>query len=600
MQAIILAAGMGKRLGNLTLNNTKCMVKVHNKTLIERMLDTLANAEVSQVVLVVGYKGENVKSLVGHHYKGMKIIYVWNDLYETTNNIYSLFLARKYLLEDDTLLLESDIIFEEKIIYDVVEDPRPTLALVAQYQSWMDGTVVTLDDDDNILRFVPKKDFLFDEAQNYFKTINIYKLSKAFSTNSFIPFLKAYQMAMGKNEYYEQVLKVITALETQELKVLRINSEKWYEIDDKKDLDNASAIFAPKGQRLQLYQKRFGGFWRFPFLKDFCYLVNPYFPPDSLRAEMKYYFDDLLEQYPSGMGMQNLLAAGLFDCEPNEIIVGNGASELINTIVDFISGKVCVTFPTFDEYPERFGKDNVQIFIPENDNFTYSIEELKKASEDCKAVVLINPDNPSGHFIPREEVLALSDFLHQREQLLILDESFVDFASGGPENSLIASDILQHRPNLIIIKSISKSYGVPGIRLGVMATCHAALMASVKKRISIWNINSFGEFFLQVYGKYRNDYRQACLKTTTERDRFFSDLKKIKFLRAIPSQGNYFLCEVTKKFSATELTTRLLEDHEILIKDCTGKTGFEGKNFVRIAVRERADNSFLVKRLKTM
>ena len=315
---------------------------------------------------------------------------------------------------------------------------------------------------------------------------------------------------------------------------------------------------------------------------------------------MKYYFDDLLEQYPSGMGMQNLLAAGLFDCEPNEIIVGNGASELINTIVDFISGKVCVTFPTFDEYPERFGKDNVQIFIPENDNFTYSIEELKNASEGCKAVVLINPDNPSGHFIPREEVLALSDFLHQREQLLILDESFVDFASGGPENSLIASDILQHRPNLIIIKSISKSYGVPGIRLGVMATCHAALMASVKKRISIWNINSFGEFFLQAYGKYRNDYRQACLKIATERDRFFSDLKKIKFLRAIPSQGNYFLCEVTKKFSATELTTRLLEEHEILIKDCTGKIGFEGKNFVRIAVRERADNLFLVKQLKTM
>jgi histidinol-phosphate/aromatic aminotransferase/cobyric acid decarboxylase-like protein len=464
----------------------------------------------------------------------------------------------------------------------------------------MDGTVVTLDDNDNILRFVPKQDFLFSEAQKYFKTINIYKLSKKFSTNSFVPFLKAYQMAMGKNGYYEQVLKVIASLGTEDLKVLRIGSEKWYEIDDKKDLDNANAIFAPKGQRLQLYQKRFGGFWRFPFLKDFCYLVNPYFPPDRLRAEMKYYFDDLLEQYPSGMGTQNLLAAGLFDCEPDEIIVGNGASELISTIVDFIPGKVCITFPTFDEYPERFGKSNVKIFIPENDDFTYSIDDLKKASEGCKAVVLINPDNPSGHFIPREEVLAFSDFLHQQEKFLILDESFVDFASGGAENSLISSDILQHQPNLIIIKSISKSYGVPGIRLGVMATCHAELMASVRKRISIWNINSFGEFFLQVYGKYRNDYKQACLKIANERKRFLLDLKNIKFLRVIPSHGNYFLCEVTKKFSATELTTRLLEEHEILIKDCTGKIGFEGKNFVRIAVRERTDNLFLVKQLKTM
>lgn len=600
MQAIILAAGMGRRLGNVTAENTKCMIKIHGMTLIERMLDALVKTEVSRVILVVGYKSDNIKALVGDKHKGMSIVYVRNDVYDTTNNIFSLFLAKKYLLEDDTILLESDLIFEEKILFGLVESPHPNLAVVAQYKSWMDGTVVTLDDDDNILRFIPKKDFLFGEVKDYFKTINIYKFSKAFSTNSYVPFLKAYQAALGKNGYYEQVLQVITLLEQQDLKVLRLKNEKWYEIDDQKDLANANALFAPDGERLPLYQKRFGGYWRFPSLKDFCYLVNPCFPPPRLREEVKHYFDDLMEQYPSGLGTQNLLAADMFGCDAKEIVVGNGASELINALFAFVRSKVCVVFPTFNEYPERIGEENVEVFIPDNADFSYSIEDLKQRSKGCAAVLLINPDNPSGHFIPCEEVLALAAFLKKKEQLLILDESFVDFTSDGPDNTLISSEFLRRFPNMVIIKSISKSYGVPGFRLGVMATCHVDVMAAVRERVSIWNINSFGEFFMQIFGKFRKDYGDACVKIAAERDRFFRDLEKIKFLRVIPSQANYFLCEVTHKFSATELTTRLLEEHEILIKDCTGKVAFKDRNYVRIAVRDKADNKALFKRLKSL
>ncbi|HID29309.1 MAG TPA: aminotransferase class I/II-fold pyridoxal phosphate-dependent enzyme, partial [Desulfobacterales bacterium] len=147
------------------------------------------------------------------------------------------------------------------------------------------------------------------------------------------------------------------------------------------------------------------------------------------------------------------------------------------------------------------------------------------------------------------------------------------------------------------IKSISKSYGVPGLRLGVIASGDADLIASVRNRISIWNINSFGEFFLQIFGKYRADYHLACTKISEERARFFKQLNQIKFLRVIPSQSNYFLCELKHKYSATELTTELLEKYEILIKDCTGKVGFKGKDYVRIAVRDTADNDFLIEKL---
>jgi len=600
MQAIILAAGMGKRLGKVTADNTKCMVKIHGRTLIERMLDVLAKTEVRRVILVVGYKSENVKKLVGHKYKGMRIRYVMNKVYDKTNNIYSLFLARKHLLEDDTILLESDLIFEDKIVFDLIENPRPNVAIVAKYDAWMDGTVVTLDDEDNILQFIPKKAFDYSQVETYYKTVNIYKLSREFATNSYVPFLEAYQQALGKNQYYEQVLGVIILLDTQDLKVHRLSSEKWYEVDDQKDLNNASTLFGPEGEKLGLYQKRFGGYWRFPFLKDVCYLVNPYFPPRRMLDEMRCHYQSLLTEYPSGLSIQNLMASEMFHCDSSEIIVGNGATELINALFDFVDGKVGVIFPTFNEYPERIGDDNVVQFIPDNADYSYCVEDLVQFSKHVEALLLINPDNPSGHYLSAEAVYQLASHLEKENKRLILDESFVDFATEGVHNTLIESEVLQRHSNLIVIKSISKSYGVPGLRLGVMATSDSDLIAAVRKRISIWNINSFGEFFLQIFGKYRSDYHLACSRITEERDRFYLQLKKIKFLRVIPSQSNYFLCELRHKYSATELTTQLLEKYEILIKDCTGKVGFEGKNYVRIAVRDTEDNDFLIEKLKAL
>ena len=600
MQAIILAAGMGRRLGKVTADDTKCMIKIHGRTLIERTMDTLAKTEVTRVILVVGYKAKNLKKLIGDHYKGMQVIYVKNKVYNKTNNIHSLFLARKHLLEDDTILLESDLIFEERIIFDLIENPHPNLAIVAKYDAWMDGTVVTLDDEDNLLRFVPKKDFDYSQVDSYYKTVNIYKLSREFSTNSYVPFLKAYQQALGKNEYYEQVLRVVTLLETQDLKVHRLFTEKWYEIDDRKDLDNAIALFGPEGEKLKLYQQRYGGYWRFPFLKDFCYLVNPYFPSRRMLDEMRYHYDTLLAEYPSGLGTQNLMAAEMFACDPDEIIVGNGAAELINALFDFIDGKIGVIFPTFNEYPERIGDANVVRFIPDNADYQYTVADLKRFSKKVDVLLLINPDNPSGHYLPVDEVEQLAAHLEKNNKRLILDESFVDFADRGVHHSLIDSNVLQRHPGLVVIKSISKSYGVPGLRLGVMASGDADLMAAVTNRISIWNINSFGEFFLQIFGKYRSDYHLACTQISEERARFFKKLSRIKFLRVIPSQSNYFLCELKHKYSATELTTELLEKYEILIKDCTGKVGFEGKDYVRIAVRNTADNDFLIEKLQAL
>lgn len=154
MQAIILAAGMGKRLGELTKNNTKCMVEVGGVRLIERALRILDRKKLSRIILVVGYQHKNLVSFVDSLCLKTPVEYIVNDVYHKTNNIFSLSLAKDQMMQEDTLLLESDLIFEENLIDMLLEDDRDTLALVDKFENWMDGTCIVVDQDDNITDFI--------------------------------------------------------------------------------------------------------------------------------------------------------------------------------------------------------------------------------------------------------------------------------------------------------------------------------------------------------------------------------------------------------------------------------------------------------------
>ncbi len=600
MQAIILAAGMGRRLGNITEDKTKCMIEVNGNTLIERMLNQLSERSINRVVIVIGYEGQKVRDLIGNSYNKMDIIYVENPIYDRTNNIYSLYLAKEYLLYNDTLLIESDLIFDGEILDKVLTDPYPNLAVVDRYQSWMDGTVVKIDKDNNIKSFIPKKDFKFEEISNCFKTVNIYKFSKEFSRTHYVPFLEAYSKALGNNEYYEQVLRVITLLEKPNIKALPLDGETWYEIDDIQDLDNAETIFADDDKRLGAFEKRFGGYWRYPKMLDFCYLVNPFFPPTKLIEEIKANFEILLSQYPSGLNVNNLLAAKYFSVEPDYVIVSNGAAEIINGYFTNTSKVTGIVLPTFEEYKNRISEDKLKVyFTPKKEGFSYTADDLMDyySKNKIEQLILINPDNPSGNFIPKQDIIRLLNWSKQNSINIVIDESFVDFSTEGHLNSLLNNNILEKYENLVVIKSISKSYGVPGLRLGVAASSNKSLVTKIKKNISIWNINSFAEFYMQIFGKYEKDYIESCVLFREERDRFYNELQHISYLKVFSSQANYFLCEL-KEGSATELTRLLLSNNNILIKDCSSKSGFNQKQFIRIAVRDKTDNNKLIDALR--
>ena len=597
MQAIILAAGMGKRLGELTKNNTKCMVEVNGIRLIDRMITQLSKFNLNRLVIVVGYEGKKLIDYIGHRYDDiLKIEYINNPIYDRTNNIYSLALAKEELCKDDTILLESDLIFEDRMLELLINHRDPDLALVAKYETWMDGTMVCVDNDRNITNFVPKEAFCYENADVYYKTVNIYKFSSEFSKYQYVPFLEAYCRVMGNNEYYEQVLRILLHLHSSTLKALPITNEKWYEIDDVQDLDIASTIFSDKDIKWKEYHKRYGGYWRFPQMLDYCYLVNPFFPPKRMKDELRANFDTLLENYPSGMQINSLLAGKYFGVKQDYRVVGNGAAELIKVVMEEHSGdKVGIIYPTFDEYPNRLRKEQIVPFFPQNKNFEYTAEDLMAYFEDknISLMMLINPDNPSGHFMPKNDVLQLAEWCAIKGIRLLVDESFVDFTYGAVDNSLLYDDILTAYPHMMVMKSISKSYGVPGLRLGILATADIDLIVRMKKEVSIWNINSFAEFYLQIYGKYEKDYIKACAKFIAERETFYTELQSIPYLRVIPSQANYFLCVVIAKYTSSELTQKLIEN-DVIVSNCGLKSNMFGYNLVRLAIRSRKDNARLI------
>lgn len=606
MQGLILAAGMGKRLKELTAGNTKCMVKVNGVTLIERVLRILDRKNLSKIVIVVGYRGQQLIDYIATLNIQTPIVYVNNEIYDKTNNIYSLALAGDYLCAEDTLLFESDLIFEEAVVDALLEDPRETLALVDKFESWMDGTCTVLDEEDCIVDFVPGKYLKFMDREQYYKTVNIYKFSKHFSKNTYMPFLDAYAKAMGNNEYYESVIKLIAMLETKEIRVKRLEGQKWYEIDDVQDLDIAESMFAETASaRYDAINSRYGGYWRYPKLLDYCYLVNPYFPPQKMADEIKSNFEVLMSEYPSGMRVNSLLAAKNFGLRQEHVVIGNGAAELIKSLMQSNRfERVGFIRPTFEEYPNRFYNEAVIYDVTEQ-GFSYDAKDIMAFFDGQKidALVVINPDNPSGNYMDVEQLKQLISWSKDKGITLIVDESFVDFVSTHEEEcweeySLLTEEILASYEKLYVVKSISKSYGVPGFRLGILASANETLIAEMKKDVAIWNINSFGEFFMQIFEKYKKDYAKSLKKIKYARSIFEEELRQLPGVTVFPSQANYVMCELDGTMTSRELAEALLE-RNVFIKDLTSKVG-NGKQYIRLAVRNEEENKYLIEQLKEL
>ena len=370
----------------------------------------------------------------------------------------------------------------------------------------------------------------------------------------------------------------------------------------KKRMVKNSIISLEDEQLLMQYYSRYGGYWRFPEVLDYCYLVNPYFNQSAIIKEMQEFFPILVSEYPSGMRVNSSLASKCWGVKQEYIVVGNGAAELIKVLMENLEGKIGIVRPTFEEYPNRISVERVEVFIPHDDMFRYSAEDMIAyfSEHQVDSLLLINPDNPSGNFIPIEELHKLAQWCDDNNIFFILDESFVDFSVGYKSNTFVKNEIIEKYPHMAVMKSISKSYGVPGLRLGILCSADERLIAKMKAQVSIWNINSFAEFFMQIYPKYRDDYKNACDQFIEAREAFEVALKKIPFIKVMPSQANYFFLEVLSPYKPLELCTILLKNYNILASACIAKKGIESNRYMRIAVRSHSDNNKFIEALREL
>jgi histidinol-phosphate/aromatic aminotransferase/cobyric acid decarboxylase-like protein/choline kinase len=592
MQALILAAGMGKRLGKLSLKNTKCMIEVNGVKLIDRLLDSLEQVGINDIGIVVGHGAKPLTEYILATRKIKNLVFISNELYKTTNNIFSLHRALDFFKQDDTILFESDVIFETEMLAQLIRNQSPNLVAVGSFRPWMDGTVVEIDNMSLITEFVPKSQIDLTK-KSYYKTVNIYKFSKEFINSKYSPFLEAYIDAMGNNEYYEEVLRVITSLPRHGLQAFICDSFDWYEIDDQHDLAVASTIFSNFQDKYSAYQSRYGGFWRFEHLLDYCYLVNPFFPPEKLVKELQSALPNAIKDYPSTISIQNQLIASLLEINPEYVTSGNGASEFIPGIKSILkSGVIGLLSPGFDEYHSRLEDCEVKflnLFYP---NYEEALESVRMFAKEVDTLLIVNPNNPTGFCFKKLDLIQIIEDCKSRNVNVILDESFIDFSDEGVANSLLEDEILSKYDNLLVIKSISKSYGIAGIRLGACASSNENFLKDISREIPVWNINSIAEIFLQRVGKYVSEYASACLSISRIRVDFILALTDLGFL-VYPSQANFIMVKIPEDLDPSFFSNSMI-DNNILIKNLDKKRGIPGTGFFRIAIKDQHDNSIFI------
>lgn len=569
------------------------MVKIHGVPLIDRMLDILSEVPVTRVCLVIGHGGDRVREHVGSTWNGIPINYVVNDDYAVTNNIYSLFLAREYLAEQDTLLLESDLIFDPRIVEALVADPRPNLAVVDTLRDGMSGAVTHLGGGSVIRAFTTSGVLGEAGGPAGFKTVNIYKFASAFVRDWYVPQLTRQIARVGRTEYYEEVLKQLVEQGPTDLEAFFVGGRDWCEIDTPQDLGDAERTFTDPWDHYQRITTRYGGYWRFPALTDHCYLVNPFFPPGTLRQEIAARMPRLIAEYPSGSAVVEALAARALGVDASCTVVGNGASELIKALGSQLRGRrVGISYPTFDEYPAALTGSTIVPVVTAMEHAHERVEALESVMPDCDAVILVNPDNPSGSYIERERVLRFIDKMDRLQRLVVVDESFTDFSPEATEGRILADEVLRRFRHLVVVRSLGKSHGVAGLRLGVLASSNTGLLDRVRARLPVWNVSSPAEGFLQIVDDYHEEYVRACRAVAEERAVLGRSLTELGRGRALDSGANFVTFVLQGHVNSRDVAARMLR-RGVLVKDLSDKQGVECQA-LRLAVRSRDDNRRLV------
>ena len=593
----------------------------------------------------------------------MIIEYIHSPLYKTTNNIYSLWMAREFINEP-FLLIESDLVFHPSLLDELL---YPDRIAVSRMQPWMNGSTVTLDQFDQVDAFHNGAPYPADEIR--YKTVNIYSLSLS-SWHGISERLDQYISAGRVSDFYEIVFAEMVADRRLSLQAVHFDDKSWYEIDTIADIAEAEKLFSagkseatipyktsidtsvisgrflqkPGGmernmdsistpvsllgigqsnksniqnqgadkkiyrqetsmtkadyvtqtQKYEFISRQHGGYHRHGFI-DHAYLYNLYFPPEAVFDNFKDQIHDIVLNYPVA---QDALAGfiGSLIHQPSErIVVGNGASELIKIVSGQIARKLIIPVPSFNEYANAAPAGRAVEYALEFPSFQLDVDKFATAAIKAEAdvAIVVTPNNPTSKVVPRSELLRLAQKLANHDCMLIVDESFIDFVHNTDQTTL--EHEIEKYSNIAIFKSMSKAYGICGLRIGYMLTANSVFAEAVRSGVHIWNINGFAEEFLRLLPDYREEFIDSCEQVRKDRDQLYEVLSVVNGMTVYKPDANFIFCRLPDQAqSAPEITRRLFVEHNMYVKHCQGKTLPESDRYLRIASRTQTENRNLV------
>jgi histidinol-phosphate/aromatic aminotransferase/cobyric acid decarboxylase-like protein len=342
------------------------------------------------------------------------------------------------------------------------------------------------------------------------------------------------------------------------------------------------------------------GYQKAKEIVDFCFIANPYYPTPGMLEDLQCSLPNLIKSYPSSnplLSQQHL--ATVLNVDPEHLIVGNGATELIALMKLTLIERIAVPIPTFGEYIEKMKdlRDAELYALDPLDRYQLRLDDyfswVKKRKLEC--LLVINPGNPTGQFIPLEEMV---EFLHRARdlELVIVDESFIDFA-GDPIPSLLP--IADRFTNLLIVRSMSKHCGVPGLRLGYCYSSNLYILNRLRRFLPTWNLNTLAQYFISLLPDTDAAYHEGRKRLIGDVKHLYEELRAIPCLEVYPTGANFLLFKVNNGMTANELQTRLLVEKGMYVRDCSNKIGMDAFH-IRVASQGREKDTRLVEALRTL
>ena len=573
------------------------MVAVNNKEIIVNCITCLIEVGVNEIIIISGYQEVILTEFIKNRFKSeinVSITFIHNTQYADSGNFYSLSLAKNFL-NSDLLLLDADVFMNKNIFTKLLDVKKGNVAAVAPYQSYMTGNVVIADQFDRVVSFCDsqKNDLSFADKE-YWKTANVYLIEQNFIEQVLISHINN----ENKYKHYDDVILQSSINDVYPLYVAKCNVSEWVEIDDLNDLAIAEYHFYNQTSKYDTLCNLHGSYWKYGFT-DHCLLYNLYFPPKDFFAILQNSIVDLVKYYPSTRAYPTKLLSTYLNIAEEHLVVVNGSSELIKIIINSLAEKIVVPVPSFNEYESVSHPEKLIKYSLPHDDFDINVDEFIELIINSKAnyALIINPNNPTSTSTSKNKILKILNGIKNTDCMLIVDESFIDFANDPDQISMIKE--IEAWPNLIIIKSISKAYGVGGIRLGYLISSNQKFLTTINKYIPIWNLNSFAELFIYLLPRYHQEFIDSCKQVREDRDKMYKELLTIPNLKVYYPQANFIFCKLPPETKDARLISKALFDkHNIFIKDCSGKSMPDANRYIRLSCRTPKENSELINCLK--